>query len=141
MSRWDAVLSHTLVASLVIWALADGISPGRVVNQRVLAWDVPVLATQTLPAAAVQQSVGDDNLVQMLTGLVGDEVARMVSRNRGRIGAGLLVVAILGVALIVGLVVEMKKREARAVAALDRDRARGQKLRDRERARMRDEQS
>ena len=52
-----------LVASLVIWLLADGVSPGRVVNQRVLAWDVPVIATQTLPATAVQQSGGDDNLV------------------------------------------------------------------------------
>ncbi len=105
-----------LVASLVIWALADGVSPGRVVNQRVLAWDVPVIATQTLPAAAVQQSGGDDNLVQVLTGLVGDEVVRVLSRNRGRIGAGLLVVTVLGVALIVRLVVEMKKREARVKA-------------------------
>ena len=80
-----------VVAALVIWALADRVSPGRAVNQLVLVLDVPVLATQTLPAASVQRSAGGDNLVQVLTGFVGDEAARMVSRNRGRIGAGLLV--------------------------------------------------
>ena len=131
-------LAYFTVA-FVIWAFADGVLPGRLVGRGIFTWDPVAIAAQTLPAISVQPSGGDE-LARVFTDLVGDNVARTLRRNRLRIGAGLVAVAVLGVALIAGFVIGMKKREARAVAALDRDRSRGQKLRDLDRRRMRDQQ-
>lgn len=133
-------ISLTCVAvALVVCGCADGASTGGLRGQRILTWDSAAIAAQRVPAISVQPSGGND-LVQVLIDLVGEDVARALQRNRMRIGAALVAVVVLGVALLVGFVVGMKKREARAVAALDRERSRGQKLRDLDRRRMRDEQ-
>ena len=128
-----------VAVALVICGCADGASTGGLHGQRILTWDSAAMAVQMFPAISVQPSGGDD-LAQVLRDLVGEDAARALQRNRRRIAAALIAVALLGIALIVGLVIGMKKREARAVAALDRERSRGQNLRDLDRRRMRDEQ-
>ena len=128
-----------VVVALVSYGSADGASTGGLRGQRILTWTSAAIAAQDFPAISVQPSGGDD-LTQVLRDLVGEDAVRALKRNRMRIGAALVAVALLGVALVVGFVTEMKKREARTVAALERARSRGQTLRELDLRRMRDEQ-
>ena len=67
-------------------------------------------------------------------------IRQILQRNRGWLAAaGLAALVLIAGAILLG-VAAIKKREERAAAAADQDRARGQKLRTRDRARMRNEQ-
>ena len=137
----DHIISLScFVAWLVLGAVADGGPAGGAVSRPARLSVVAAFATNALPAVAVQAPVGDDSLVRTLMRLVGADVDRALRGNRKRIRAVLAVIFVIAVGLVVAAVISLKRREARAVAALERDQARGRKLRDLDRARMRDEQ-
>ena len=138
--RMNRISLSCVVAWLALGALAEGGPVGGAVEYPARSWIVAAFATNTLPASVVQAPGGGNGLVRTLRRLVGADAGRAFQDNRSRIGAVLAVIVVIALGLVVAVVILLRRREARAVAALERDHPRGRKLRDHDRARMRGEQ-